>query len=149
MPNAALGRGLEAGPVVAQVVQVRAVEHDREPAPSRLGHADGEQVVLAEVAAVGRVLRVAGDGELVRVDQEMRHAEPRRQLLRRREVLRRHGRRDGGERQAALAEHVVGDAQEEARVDAAREGDQRGGQVGEQPAQPVELGGELHQIPSA
>ncbi len=141
--------GLEAGPVVAQVVQVRAVEHDREPAPSRLGHADGEQVVLAEVAAVGRVLRVAGDGELVGVDQEMRHAEPHRQLLRRREVLRRHGRRDGGEGQAALAEHVVGDAQEEARVDAAREGDQRGGQVGEEPAQPVELGGELHQIPSA
>ena len=48
-----------------------------------------------------------------------------------------------------LAEHLVGDAQEEARIDPAREGDQGGGQVGEEPAQPVELRRHLHQIPSA
>ena len=68
MADALLGGRGEPRAMIAEVVEVGAVEHDREPAPARLGGADDEQVVLAEVAAVDRVLRVAGDRELVGVD---------------------------------------------------------------------------------
>ena len=43
---------------------------------------------------------------------------------------------------AAIAEHVVGDAQEQRRIDAAREADQRGPVAGDDLAQPLVLVGQ-------
>jgi hypothetical protein len=51
--------------VVVQVVEVRAVDDGGDAACLRLGGGQREQVVLAEEAAVHRVLRVAGIVELV------------------------------------------------------------------------------------
>src|SRR5690348_6740235 len=80
--DAAVGRGLEAGPMVAQVVDVRAVDDDGDAAPLRLRGADREEIVLAEPAPVRRVRGVAGNLQLVRVDDDVLDAERRGELLR-------------------------------------------------------------------
>ena len=148
MPHALLGRGLQARAVIGEVIHVRAVEHGREAAARRLAETDHEEAVLAEIATIGRVLGVAWNVELVGLDQEVLDAEGSRQLPGVVDVFLGRGGGAGRERQAALAEHVVGDAEEEARVDAPGEGDQYRRQLAEQCAEPVDLGVELHHTDS-
>ena len=76
----ALGGRPQARPIVAEVVDVDAVDDRRNPAPGGFAVADLVQIVLAEVAAVDRVRGVAGDVELVRVDDEVLDAERAREL---------------------------------------------------------------------
>src|SRR5581483_6842498 len=89
------------------------------------------------------------DVELVRVHAPMADAEGRREPLRVGEIFRRHRRRYRGERLATVAEHVVGDAEQERRIDAPGKRDEHGRHVGEEAAQTFELRVECHQIPSA
>ena len=139
--------------MITEVVEVGAVEHDRQPAPCRLGGADHEEVVLAEVAPVRRVLGVAGDRQLVRVHDQVLDAHGGGEHACLLEVVGGRGRRDGGERQAARPEHLVRDAQEERGVHPARERHQRGLEAPEQAPQAAQLLVERHlrslQIPSA
>ena len=137
--------------MIAEVVQVGAVEHRTQAAARRLGGADDEQVVLAEVAAVGRVLGVAGDGQLVGVHDHVLGAQRGGERTSLGEVVGGGRGRDGGEGETARSEDVVRHAQEEGGIDAAREGDQRGVELRQQTAQARQLVVERHarQMPSA
>src|SRR5262249_24292679 len=119
-------------------------------APRRLGGADDEQVVLAEVAAVRRVLGVARDGQLVGLHDDVLDTQRGGQRARLFEVVGGWRGGHGGQRQAARPEHLVRDAQEEGGVDAARERDQRRVELREQAPQARQLVLERHrQMPSA
>src|SRR5262249_26217541 len=119
--------GAQARPVIAEIIDVGA-EQDR-PRAELAGERPGdlEELGLAHVAAVGRVLLEPFARELVRLDDDVASAEaelgaePHRVLA----LRARHRLRDRGDRVAALAEDVGGDGEEERRVDAAREADQR------------------------
>src|SRR5262249_12895982 len=103
----------EPGPVIAEIVEVRAVDDDLDATPPRLGGTDGEEVALAEVAPIRRVLGVAGDVELVRVDDHVLDAARDGELLRAVDILRGGRRGHRRERHAAAPEDVVRDAKEE------------------------------------
>ena len=123
--RAALVGGGQAGAVIAEIVEVGA-EQDLAQA-QRVGARarDLQQLGLAVVAAVGGVLREARALELVRLDDLEARADQGGQLARRGALALGHGDRDGGQADAAVAEHVVRDPQQQRRVDAAREADQR------------------------
>src|SRR5204863_8725924 len=120
MAEAVGGRGLQARTMIGEVVDVRPVEQGGEAATASLGDGDREQIVLAEEAAVTRVGGVALDRELVDVDDDVCGAERRGEPFRRLEILLRRGGRHGREGETVRPEHLVRDAKQEARVDAAR-----------------------------
>ena len=80
--HAALLRGLHARPVVAEIVDVRAV-HQRTAAFALGDRRElSEQLLFAEEAAVGGILRVLRVGQLRGADDDVAQADQRRQPLR-------------------------------------------------------------------
>ena len=110
--------------MIAEVVEVRAQQHVREAERVGARARDLEQLGLAVVAAIGRVLREPRPFQLVRLDDLQPRADVGGQLARRLPLAGGHRDRHRGQRQAAIAEHVVRHAQQQRRVDAAREADQ-------------------------
>ncbi len=121
--DAVLLRGLHPRPVVAEVVHVGAVDERAAAFPLRDGREPGEELLLAEEAAVHRVLRVFGISELLGPHHEVAHAEePReaRRLLQLARGVRLGVRRD---EQRTRAERVLRRPREQGRIHATREGD--------------------------
>src|SRR5687767_4516426 len=120
-PHAALPRRLHAGPVVAEVVDVGAV--DERTAALALG--DGgqlrEQLLLAEEAATRPVLRVLRIRQLVGPHDDVTKADQRGQLPRLRQLTGRIRLGVGGDEHRPIAERVLGRAREQRGVDAGRE----------------------------
>ena len=75
MAHAALLGGLNPRPIVVQVIEIDAVDDLRDPEFARLGLAHREQVALAQVASIERILRVALDLELVGFDYHVARAD--------------------------------------------------------------------------
>ena len=109
--------------MVAEVVHVGAVDERAAAFPLRDGREPGEELLLAEEAAVHRVLRVLGIPELLGPHHEVAHTEePRepRRLLQLAPGVRLGVRRD---EQRARPERVLRRPREQGRIHAAREGD--------------------------
>src|SRR5882724_11349029 len=121
MPDRPLAGGLQAGTIVAEVVRIDPVDDPRNRAALCLRGGDLVEVRLAEVATVDRILAVVRNVELVDMYDDVLDAELAREQDRLLRVLVRIRRRDGGQRQYSLTEHVARDAQHEAGIDAARE----------------------------
>src|SRR5207244_13640638 len=77
--DAVLLRRLHPRPVVAEVVHVGAVDERAAAFPLRDGREPGEELLLAEEAAVHLVLRVLGIPELLGPPHEVAHTEEPRQ----------------------------------------------------------------------
>src|SRR5262245_14177545 len=105
--DAALLRRLHARAMVAQIVHVRAV--DERPAPLALGdrRQPGEELLLAEEAAVDRVLRVVRILQLLGAYHHVPHAEERAQAPRLLELARRIGLGIGRHQHRPRAERVL------------------------------------------
>ena len=144
MTDAVLLRRAQARAVVAEIIEIDAIDDGADAESLRLRVADLVQAALAEIAAVDRIRGVAGNVELVGVDQVMAHAQRRRDLARHRLVLFRGGGRAGGDRDDVVTEHVDGNLEKEARVDPTREGHQHAPHVAQGGAQRRELGGLVH-----
>ena len=74
-------RRLTPRPVVAAIVRVVAVEHDRESAVARERRQMGIELVLAVVAAVDRIRAVLGPLQLAGLDDQVRQRELPRHLF--------------------------------------------------------------------
>jgi hypothetical protein len=130
----------DAGPMLAEVVEVGA-ERDDGAGRGRDGARDVHQLGLAQRAAIDGIVGVAGDLELVGLDEMMAIAEAELGAERAgvRDLGARHRRRDRGDRVAAIAEGLGRDGEQERRVDATRERDDDRGLDREAGAQVIEL----------
>jgi len=122
-----LAGGLVAGAVVVAIVGVEPIEDRGETKIAGLRLAEAVELVLAEVAAVVGILRVARVLELTAGDEHVPHAERPAERFGPLALARRQARGDGGERDGAEAELLDGNLEHERAVGAAGEGDQRGG----------------------
>ena len=122
-PDPAGLRRLHARPVVAQVVHDGAVD-DRHAAVLA-GHRvePGEELVLAEEAAVGGIGRVLGSLELLRLHDHVGKAEMRGEAAGLAQLGGGIGLGIRGGQQRAVPERVPGRAREQGGVHPAREGD--------------------------
>ena len=122
--DARLGRGAHARAVVAEVVEVGAVG-ERAAAALRGGAPHpGDQLALAEVAALARVAGERRLVELARLRDDVPHAQPGGETPGDLELLGQVRRGDGREGDHAVRpEGARGGGQHHARVDAAGEGD--------------------------
>ena len=125
-----------AGPVIAAVVGVEPVEDVRGPEAGRLGHRDRVHLVLAEIAAVDGVRRVARVVQLAGLHQQVADPDPAGQTFRAVPLLGGQAGRDGGQRRGAVAQDAGRLGQQIARVDAAGEADDRPVELSQQGAQP-------------
>ena len=143
-PRAGLLRRLEAGAVVAEVVEVRAVDDEGEAPLTLLRVADAVELALAVEAAVDVVLRVVLVLDLVRLDELVAGAD----LLRERDGVLAlevgEARAHGGHADALVAEDAVRDREDERAVDPARVADEDRAHLAEDAREPVEdgVGGE-------
>ena len=112
-----LDGGLAPRPPVGAVVAVEAVEEGCATACPRRAGEDAVQLALAEVAAVGGVLDIALDLELMGLDDLHRHAAIASQRECGLELLRRQRWRAGDDARGARAEDLVGHGQDQGAVD--------------------------------
>jgi hypothetical protein len=143
-----LRRRLQPRTIVAEIVGVDAVDDVGGRPSLRFDRGDLVEVRLAEVAAVDGVFPIAGDLELVDLEDHVLGAKLRGQGDGLRGILLRIRRRDGRERDRFATEHVMRDAQEKARIHAPRETDEHAAHLAEGPLEVCELVLRAH-IPSA
>ncbi len=127
--HAGVLRRFEARTVVAEVVDVGAVEHVVEPPFALLRDGDVVKLALAVKAAVAGVGHVAGSLDLVGLDELVARADllgdrDGRLFLDRRQAGRHRRHSDG-----APAEDLVCDSQDERAVDAPRVANERAAHV--------------------
>jgi hypothetical protein len=145
--DAVLAGGVEAGAIVAEIVDddPRGDEGDAAGFPLALGHR--VELGLAVEAAVGAVLRVAGVVDLVRVDELVAGADGAGDGRRLFALAGGQAGAHGGDADGAVAEHLRCDEEQERAVDAAREAHEHRAHVGDHGAEAVELrvdGGGVH-----
>lgn len=126
--------------MVAEVVEVGAVDHHGEAPALSLGEGDAVELGLAVEAPVDRVLGVVRVVDLIRVDGDVGHADLRREGGGGLSLGDREGRGQGGEPEGAVAKSDVGGLQDERAVDAARKADQHRSGVAHPGIEGVELG---------
>jgi hypothetical protein len=136
--RARLLRRLEAGAIVAEVVEVRPVDDLGEAPLDLLRGADPVELALAVEAAIGVVLRVVLVLDLVRLDELVARADPLRDRDRLLALERREARAHGRHADALVAEHAVRDVEHERAVDPARVADEDRSHAADDVREPVE-----------
>ena len=128
-PDAVLARSLPPRPVVPAVVGVVAVHHRREPALPGERREAAEELLLAVVAAVGRVGRVLGPIHLGGLEELVAQREVAGDAQRQLAMPRRIAGAVGGDRDRPVSEFRRRDSGQERAVDTAAERDDHGSAV--------------------
>lgn len=125
-------RGLVTGPVIAQIIGHSAVGYRGQAQLLGQWKELAKQRLLAMVAAIRPVGGIALVGQLVGLHHDVAHADLARQPPGLFQLLVRVGLRIGGRGDAALAQHVGGDFEQQRAVHTARKSDQHRAQLAQQ-----------------